>query len=400
VALLNFPPSPVNGQIYPSSPIAGEKIYQWSSTEQTWALLGTATGAAPGTYGTPLEVPQFTVDYTGRITAVQNVLIQTADTTQLGITRLADTAEAEAGVSDTLAVTPLGLRSSAVYKTDFTAKGNILTASGPYSPVVLPVGTNGQILVADSAQTTGLKWIDPSLSGIVTSVASTLPITVNNTNPSIPVIGVNLATTATTGVVQIGSNIQVSTGVISILNSNTSQKGVVQLNDNLNSTSTTQAATANAARQLYDIATEKLAGIQGSSPITVDNTFPTYPVIGVTAASTTAPGVVQLNDTVTSTSTTQAATANAVKIAYDSAVAVSPTLMFLDDISGQFNGTATNFTLRLNGIDVSLGTNLLVFVGGVPQIPLVSYYVTGTTITFYEAPETGATFIAVTAQKA
>jgi len=335
VALLNFPPSPVNGQIYPSSPIAGEKIYQWSSTEQTWALLGTATGAAPGTYGTPLEVPQFTVDYTGRITAVQNVLIQTADTTQLGITRLADTAEAEAGVSDTLAVTPLGLRSSAVYKTDFTAKGNILTASGPYSPVVLPVGTNGQILVADSAQTTGLKWIDPSLSGIVTSVASTLPITVNNTNPSIPVIGVNLATTATTGVVQIGSNIQVSTGVISILNSNTSQKGVVQLNDNLNSTSTTQAATA-----------------------------------------------------------------NAVKIAYDSAVAVSPTLMFLDDISGQFNGTATNFTLRLNGIDVSLGTNLLVFVGGVPQIPLVSYYVTGTTITFYEAPETGATFIAVTAQKA
>ena len=64
-----------------------------------------------------------------------------------------------------------------------------------------------------------------------------------------------------------------------------------------------------------------VAGVTGTAPITVDNTDPANPVVGVDAASTLASGVVQLNDTTSSTSTTEAATANAVKTAYDAAVA-------------------------------------------------------------------------------
>jgi hypothetical protein len=53
-----------------------------------------------------------------------------------------------------------------------------------------------------------------------------------------------------------------------------------------------------------------VSGVTGTSPVSVDNTDPQNPVVLVDAASTSAPGVVQLNDTTTSTSTTQALTAN------------------------------------------------------------------------------------------
>ncbi len=74
--LLTFPGPPLtNGQLYPSSPLAGQNQYQWDSTEQTWKLLGTATGVIAGTYGDALNVGQFTVDATGKITFAQNVAI-------------------------------------------------------------------------------------------------------------------------------------------------------------------------------------------------------------------------------------------------------------------------------------------------------------------------------------
>lgn len=71
----------------------------------------------------------------------------------------------------------------------------------------------------------------------------------------------------------------------------TSQKGIVQLNDATNSTSTTQAATANAVKKAYDH----------------------YP----SAASTSTAGIVQLSSSTSGTSTTKAATESAVKAAYD-----------------------------------------------------------------------------------
>ena len=71
--------------------------------------------------------------------------------------------------------------------------------------------------------------------------------------------------------------------------------------------------------------TSNVTSVTGTSPITVDNTTPTTPIIGINTASTTQAGATTLNDTVTSTSAVLAATANAVKTAYDAAVAAQVT---------------------------------------------------------------------------
>lgn len=50
-----------------------------------------------------------------------------------------------------------------VNKSDFNAKADLLTASANDTPVILPVGANGEFLVPNSSTSTGLEWV-----GIVT----------------------------------------------------------------------------------------------------------------------------------------------------------------------------------------------------------------------------------------
>ena len=73
MASLNFPTNPVNGQIYPSTPINGQKVYKWDSTYQAWLLLGASTGVAGGTYGSATEIPRITIAATGEIIDIENV---------------------------------------------------------------------------------------------------------------------------------------------------------------------------------------------------------------------------------------------------------------------------------------------------------------------------------------
>ena len=65
------------------------------------------------------------------------------------------------------------------------------------------------------------------------------------------------ATSSVLGGVKIGTNISVSSGVISVANGSTSAKGVVQLTDGVASTSTTTAATPKAVKTAYDLANSK-----------------------------------------------------------------------------------------------------------------------------------------------
>lgn len=91
----------------------------------------------------------------------------------------------------------------------------------------------------------------------------------------------------------------------------TSAAGVVQLSTSTSSTSTTLAATPSAVKSAYDLANAALARSGGTmtGAIIFAGAQPT--------ATTSAAGIVQLNDTISSTSVTQAATANAAKTAYD-----------------------------------------------------------------------------------
>jgi len=74
MAVLVFPTSPTNGQLYPSNPLTGQNQYRWESSTLTWRLLGEATGVFPGCYGDDVTIPTFCVDAQGRITTVTPVV--------------------------------------------------------------------------------------------------------------------------------------------------------------------------------------------------------------------------------------------------------------------------------------------------------------------------------------
>jgi hypothetical protein len=65
-----------------------------------------------------------------------------------------------------------------------TAKGDLVAGSGTTTAAVLPVGTNGQTLVADSSTATGLKWATPSGGGKVLQVKSVAVSTFQSINSS------------------------------------------------------------------------------------------------------------------------------------------------------------------------------------------------------------------------
>ena len=122
-----------------------------------------------------------------------------ATDTVAGIVELATNAETQTGTDATRAVTPAGLQSklsnsvaltcsssiasstavktaydlaaAAIPKTALTAKGDLIVATGAGTCASLAVGANGRVLAANSACTSGVEWVAPSV-GTVTSVAT------------------------------------------------------------------------------------------------------------------------------------------------------------------------------------------------------------------------------------
>ena len=164
--------------------------------------------------------------------------------------------------------------------TSFNAytKGDILVGSGT-TLLKQAVGTNGQVLTADSALGTGVRWVTPA-SGTVLSVTANSPITVAS---------------GTTN------------AVISIPDATTSVRGSVILTDSVSTTSSTIAATATAVKTAYDLANAALPRAGGTITGEVvigsagtllfegatDNTFE----IQLAAADATSDKIVTLPDT-------------------------------------------------------------------------------------------------------
>ena len=62
--------------------------------------------------------------------------------------------------------------SAAIAKTIVDAKGDLIAATAADTVSRLAVGTNDQVLVADSTTATGLKWATPASGGAMTSIAT------------------------------------------------------------------------------------------------------------------------------------------------------------------------------------------------------------------------------------
>jgi hypothetical protein len=88
-----------------------------------------------------------------------------------------------------------------------TTKGDLIAYDGTDN-VRLGVGTNGYVLTADSAQSSGLSWTAVSGTGTVTSVAATVPSFLSVSGSPITAAGtlaISLASTPTNGQLLIGN---------------------------------------------------------------------------------------------------------------------------------------------------------------------------------------------------
>jgi hypothetical protein len=116
-------------------------------------------------------------------------------------------------------------------------KGDIIAATAATTLAQRTVGTNGQVLTADSAEATGLKWATPTTGTVTTVSSSTAALTV---------------ATATT------------TPALTVRSATTSVDGIVQLSDSTGTTSSVLAATPTAVKSAYDLAAAALPAAGGT----------------------------------------------------------------------------------------------------------------------------------------
>jgi hypothetical protein len=116
-------------------------------------------------------------------------------------------------------------------------KGDIIAASAATTLAKRTVGTNGQVLTADSAQSTGLAWTTPTTGTVTIVSSSTAALTV---------------ATATT------------TPALTVRSATTSVNGIVQLSNSTSTTSSVLAATPTAVKAAYDLANAALPKAGGT----------------------------------------------------------------------------------------------------------------------------------------
>jgi hypothetical protein len=457
MALLTFPSNPNAGDIYPVNPPANTNVYQWSSADQTWVLLGKSSGVAAGTYGDAITVPQITIDATGRIIFAQNVAIQLATTSQIGLVQLVD---------DTTTNDPAQALTAAAgyYLQNQIGDINLLN---PFYPNLV---TAINAVNAPTGVTTGTYGNGLNVASFTVNAQGRLTFAGN--------VPLALATTVSPGVVRVGANLNITgLGVLSVPNATTAVAGAVQLVNNTTTNDPTKALTAaagyNLQQQIDDIniksnltfagtvngttgqvtsvspegtAAGFVVGAQLPAPsaindeyfvvVTVAGTFtppasPSYVTragdwlasdgsqwvlyafnlgsvtqvdtgTGLTGGPITSTGTISLRPATVTTLGGVIPDNVTIKVSptgvISTASAIVQKFIYLDDISSQFNGTLSTFTLRVSGVPYvpSPVTNIMVVVGGVPQPYGGAFTVSGSTITFTGAPPTGATFMALT----
>ena len=219
----------VEGSVPPPFEVGGVAPYHigdwFLSDGVVWTFLNLAFQAPAATTAVEGVVYLATDAEVQAGTDTSNKVVNPASL-QAKVSDSTSTTDSFAIASSTAVKSAYDLANAAIPNSTFNAQGDIIVGTGNDTYGNLTVGTNGQILVVDDTEIFKVKWTDAAATGDA-GVTGTAPITVDNTNPANPIIGVSAAST--------------------------SAAGVVQLNDSVTSTSTTQAATPSAVNFVYDL---------------------------------------------------------------------------------------------------------------------------------------------------
>jgi len=189
----------------------------YSTTLPQWVEIDVSAGAGAIAASNVSFVPAGDIAATNVQTAIQEVSTECRNADNI--------------TSGTLAVARGGTNVASY------TKGDLLVASAATTLTKLPVGTNGQVLRANSATATGLEYGADFVGTVTTVASSTAALTV---------------ATATT------------TPALTLRAATTSVDGIVQLSDSTSTTSSVLAATPTAVKSAYDLAALALPAAGGT----------------------------------------------------------------------------------------------------------------------------------------